>query len=191
MWKEVVTWKLYLGLAFTIPTLKRVTIGCCEVDGSGGGEVFGGGVFGGNVVFGGDGVGNGVRGVVCGVAYGVVCGVSHGAEGKDSFDKCDITGNDDFIVVQVKAPISTMIVRVPEKDRWCGTRGKFIRWKGVRVTKASKRAKVGVTETEDVQRHGTSVECFVYYKTQGHVMTRLELHCYRGDQDVDAKGNDY
>ncbi|GKC06812.1 hypothetical protein Tco_0998422, partial [Tanacetum coccineum] len=27
----------------------------------------------------------------------------------------------------VKAPISTMIVRVPEKDRWCGTRGKFMR----------------------------------------------------------------
>ncbi|GJX23149.1 ABC transporter B family member 25, mitochondrial-like protein isoform X1 [Tanacetum coccineum] len=34
-----------------------------------------------------------------------------------------------------------MNVRVPEKDRWCGTRGKFVRWKGVRVTKASKRAK--------------------------------------------------
>ncbi|GJS17289.1 hypothetical protein Tco_0411761 [Tanacetum coccineum] len=44
----------------------------------------------------------------------------------------------------VKAPISAMIVRVPEKDRWCGTRGKFVRWKGVRVTKASKRAKMGV-----------------------------------------------
>ncbi|GJR60279.1 hypothetical protein Tco_1502441 [Tanacetum coccineum] len=153
MGEEVVTWKLYLGLAFTIPTLERVTIGCCEVDGGGGGggEVFGGGVFGGSVVFSGDGVGNGVRGVVCGVACGVVCGVvcgglswSHGAEGKDSFVKCDMTGNDDFVGVQVKAPISTMIVRVPEKDRWCGTRGKFVRWKGVRVTKASKRAKVGV-----------------------------------------------
>ncbi|GKF71978.1 hypothetical protein Tco_0208092, partial [Tanacetum coccineum] len=98
--------KLYLGLAFTIPTLERVPIGCCEVDG-GGGEVFGGEVFGGSVVFSGDGVGNGVRGVVCGVACGVVCGV-------------------------VRAPISMMIVRVPEKDRWCGARGKFVRWKGVR-----------------------------------------------------------
>ncbi|GKD34303.1 hypothetical protein Tco_1249812, partial [Tanacetum coccineum] len=52
--EEVVTWKLYLGLAFTILTLKRVTIGCCEVDGGGGGgggsgEVFGGRVFGGSV----------------------------------------------------------------------------------------------------------------------------------------------
>ncbi|GKG07587.1 hypothetical protein Tco_0330556, partial [Tanacetum coccineum] len=45
---------------------------------------------------------------------------------------------------EVKAPISAMIVRVPEKDRWYGTRGKFVRWKGVRVTKASKRAKMGV-----------------------------------------------
>ncbi|GJW66458.1 hypothetical protein Tco_0120882 [Tanacetum coccineum] len=80
MGEEVVTWKLYLGLAFTISTLERVTIGCCEVDGSGGGggELFGGGMFGGSVVFSGDGVGNGVRGVVygvaCGVFYGVVCG---------------------------------------------------------------------------------------------------------------------
>ncbi|GJR60282.1 hypothetical protein Tco_1502444 [Tanacetum coccineum] len=75
MGDEVVTWKLYLGLAFTIPTLECVTIGCCEVDGGGGGEVFGGGVFGGSVVFSGDGVGNEVRGVVYGVACGVVCGV--------------------------------------------------------------------------------------------------------------------
>ncbi|GJU62210.1 hypothetical protein Tco_1244045 [Tanacetum coccineum] len=122
MGEEVVTWKLYLGLAFIIPTLERVTIGCYEVDGGsggGGGEVFGCEVFSGSVVFSGDGVGNGVRGVVCGVACGVVCGV-------------------------IKAPISTMIVRVPEKDRWCGARGKFMRWKGERVTKASKRAKVGV-----------------------------------------------
>nr|GEV42080.1 ribonuclease H-like domain-containing protein [Tanacetum cinerariifolium] len=112
MRKEVVTWKFYLGLSFTILTLERVIIGCCEVDsgGSGGDEVFGGGVFGGSVVFSGDGVGNGVRGVVCGVACGVVCGV-------------------------VKAAISTMIVRVPKKDRWCGTRGNFMRWKGVRITK--------------------------------------------------------
>ncbi|GKF01431.1 hypothetical protein Tco_0028354 [Tanacetum coccineum] len=119
MGEEVVTWKLYLGLAFTIPTLKRMAIGCCEI-GGGDGEVFGGRVFGGSVVFSGDGAGNGVRGIVCGVACGVVCGV-------------------------VKAPISMMIVRVPEKDRWCGTRGKFVRWKGVRITKASKRAKVIVT----------------------------------------------
>nr|GEX61664.1 hypothetical protein [Tanacetum cinerariifolium] len=53
---------------------------------------------GGGEVFSGDGVGNGVEGVVCVVACGVVCGV-------------------------VKTPISAMIVRVPEKDRWCGTRG--------------------------------------------------------------------
>ncbi|GJR18539.1 hypothetical protein Tco_0967066 [Tanacetum coccineum] len=66
---------------------------------------------------------------------------SHVADGKDSFVKCDMTENDDFVGVQVKASISTIIVRVPEKDRWCGTRGKFVLWKGVRVTKASKRAK--------------------------------------------------
>ncbi|GKD57227.1 hypothetical protein Tco_1290614 [Tanacetum coccineum] len=116
----------------------------------------GGGVVGGVGVVCDDGVGRGVGGVDCGVVYGfvygVVCGViygggfswSHGAEGKDSFVKCDMTRNDDFVGVQVKAPISTMIVRVPEKDRWCGTRGTFVRWKGVRVTKASKRANVGV-----------------------------------------------
>ncbi|GKE33143.1 hypothetical protein Tco_1452465, partial [Tanacetum coccineum] len=97
IWEEVVTCKLYLGFAFTIPTLERVTIGCCEV-GGGGGDV--------GVVCG-DGVDRGVGGVDCGV---------------------------------VKAPISVMIVRVPEKDRWYGTRVKFVRWKGVRVTKASKRA---------------------------------------------------
>ncbi|GJX04229.1 hypothetical protein Tco_0190145 [Tanacetum coccineum] len=195
--EEVVKWKFYLRLAIIIPTLERVTIGCCEVDGGGGGgEVFGGGVFGGSVVISGDGVGNGVRGVVCGVTCGVVCDVvcgglswSHGAEGKDSFLKCVMTGNDDFVGVQLKAPISMMIVMVPEKDRWCGTRGKFVRWKCVRVTKASKRAKVGVRG--DVQRHDTSVECFVYYKTQGHVTSGFELHCHWGDQDVDAKGNDY
>nr|GEU59310.1 hypothetical protein [Tanacetum cinerariifolium] len=112
--------------------------------GGGGGEVFGGGVFGGSIVFSGDGVGNGVRGVICGVACGVVCGVSHEAERKDSFVKCNMMGNDDFVGVRVKALISLMIVRVPEKDRCCGTRDKFVRWKGVRVTKASKRANVGV-----------------------------------------------
>ncbi|GKE97348.1 hypothetical protein Tco_0020699, partial [Tanacetum coccineum] len=63
--EEVVTCKLYLGLAFTIPTLKRVTIGCCEV-GDGGG----GGVVGGVCVVCGDGVDRGVGGVDC----GVVCG---------------------------------------------------------------------------------------------------------------------
>nr|GFA71120.1 hypothetical protein [Tanacetum cinerariifolium] len=79
-----------------------------------GGGRGGGGVVGGVGVVCGDGVDRGVGGVDC----GVVCGV--------------------------KAPISAMIVRVPEKDRWCGTRGKFVRWKGVRVTKASKHAYVGV-----------------------------------------------
>ncbi|GJS41473.1 hypothetical protein Tco_0566516 [Tanacetum coccineum] len=58
--EEVVTCKLYLGLAFTIPTLKRVTIGCCEVGGGGGGVVGGVGVCG-------DGVDSGVGGVDCGV----------------------------------------------------------------------------------------------------------------------------
>ncbi|GKB56841.1 hypothetical protein Tco_0913027 [Tanacetum coccineum] len=43
---------------------------------------------------------------------------------------------------------------------------------------------------EDI-KHDTSVECFVYYKTQGHVTTWFELQCHRGDQGVDAKGNDY
>ncbi|GKB06966.1 hypothetical protein Tco_0835199 [Tanacetum coccineum] len=31
IWEEEVTWKLYLGLAFTVPTLERVTIGCFEL----------------------------------------------------------------------------------------------------------------------------------------------------------------
>nr|GEY94863.1 hypothetical protein [Tanacetum cinerariifolium] len=117
MMEEVVTWKLYLGLAFTVPTLERVTIGRCEVGGGGG--VFDGGVFGGSVVFSGDGVGNRVGGVVCGVA----------CQGTDIHDDCKGT----------------------REDRWCGTRGKFVRWKGVRVTKASKRAKVGVR----VKPHGS------------------------------------
>ncbi|GJW24075.1 hypothetical protein Tco_0037886 [Tanacetum coccineum] len=103
--EEVVTCKLYLGLAFTISTLERVTIGCCEVGGGGGGVVGGVGVVCG------DGVDRGVGGVDCGV---------------------------------VKAPVSTMIVSVPKKDRWCDARGKFVWWKGVRVTKASERANVGV-----------------------------------------------
>ncbi|GKC49995.1 hypothetical protein Tco_1072740 [Tanacetum coccineum] len=101
--EEVVTCKLYLGLAFTIPTLERVTIGCCEVGGGGGY-----GVVGGVGVVCGDGVDRGVGGVDCGVVCGFVCGVvcswSHGAEGKDSFVKCNMTRNDDFVGVQVKAP---------------------------------------------------------------------------------------
>ncbi|GJZ84792.1 hypothetical protein Tco_0650131 [Tanacetum coccineum] len=129
--EEVVTCKLYLGLAFTVLTLERVTIRYCEV-GSGGG---GGGVIRGVGVVYDDSVNSGVRGEVC---------VSHEDEGKDSFVQCNIKRNDDFVGVQFKAPISTMIVSVPEKDRWCGTRGKFMRWNDVRVTKASKRAKVGV-----------------------------------------------
>ncbi|GKC87182.1 hypothetical protein Tco_1147831 [Tanacetum coccineum] len=95
-----------------------MTIGCCEVGGGGGG-----GVIGSVRVVCGDGVDSGVGGVVCGFVCGFVCGVVCGV---------------------VKAPISTMIVSVPEKDRWCGTRGKFVQWKGVRVTKASKCANVGV-----------------------------------------------
>ncbi|GJV75235.1 hypothetical protein Tco_1506819 [Tanacetum coccineum] len=150
IWEEVVTCKLYLGLAFTIPTLERVTIGCCEVGGGGGV----GGVVGGVGVVCGDGVDRGVGGVDCGVVYGIVCGV-------------------------VKAPISAMNVRVPEKDRWCGTRSKFMR-----------DVIVDGGGWEDIE-HDTSFECFVYYKTQGHVMTGFELHYHRGDQDVDAKGNDY
>ncbi|GKD60704.1 hypothetical protein Tco_1298213, partial [Tanacetum coccineum] len=64
--EEVVTCKLYLGLAFIILTLERVTIGCCEVGG-------GGMVGGGGVVCGG-GVDRGVGGVVCGFVCWVVCG---------------------------------------------------------------------------------------------------------------------
>ncbi|GKD62870.1 hypothetical protein Tco_1304978 [Tanacetum coccineum] len=64
--EEVVTCKLYLGLAFTIPILERVTIGCCEMGGGGGGVVGGVGVVCG------DGVDRGVRGVDCGVVCGFV-----------------------------------------------------------------------------------------------------------------------
>ncbi|GJZ91224.1 retrovirus-related pol polyprotein from transposon TNT 1-94 [Tanacetum coccineum] len=69
--EEVVTCKLYLGLAFIVLTLERVTIGCYEVGGGGGG----GGVIGGVGVVCGDDVDSGVRGVVCGVVCGFVCGV--------------------------------------------------------------------------------------------------------------------
>nr|GEU80031.1 hypothetical protein [Tanacetum cinerariifolium] len=131
--------------------------------GGGGGEVFGGGVFGGSIVFSGDGVGNRVRCVVCGEVQWGMCrdyhprigmrglSWSHGAEMKDNFVKCNMTGNDDFVGVQFKAPISLMIVKVPEKDKWCGAKGKFMRWKGVRVTKASKHVKVGVRVPSDEQ----------------------------------------
>ncbi|GKC49156.1 hypothetical protein Tco_1071901 [Tanacetum coccineum] len=61
--EEVVKCKLYLGLAFKIPTLERVTIGCCVVGGGGGGGVVGGVGVGG----GGDDVDRGVGGVDCGV----------------------------------------------------------------------------------------------------------------------------
>ncbi|GKE39489.1 hypothetical protein Tco_1462894 [Tanacetum coccineum] len=145
--EEVVTCKLYLGLAFTILTLERVTIGYCEV-GSGSGD---GGVVGVVMVL--------IEELEVLIAelfvdlfVGLFVGLfvvvfveknwSHEAERKDSFVKCDMTRNDNFVGVQVKAPISMMIVRVPEKDRWCGTRGKFVRWKGLRITKASKHAKV-------------------------------------------------
>ncbi|GKA00303.1 hypothetical protein Tco_0672853 [Tanacetum coccineum] len=93
IWEEEVTWKLYLGLAFTVLTLERVTIGCFEVVGRGGGG--GGGVTGAVGVVCGDGVDNEVEG-----------------QGTNIHDDC--------------------------------TRGKFVRWKGVRVTKASKCANVGV-----------------------------------------------
>ncbi|GJW00825.1 hypothetical protein Tco_1556076 [Tanacetum coccineum] len=106
----------------------------------------GGGMIGGVGVVCGDGVDSGVRGVVC----GVVCGV-------------------------VKAPISTMIVNVPEKDRWCGMRGRDVIVDG--------------GGGDDI-KHDTSVECF-YYKTQGHVTIVFELQHHQGDQDVDAKGNGY
>ncbi|GKD00474.1 hypothetical protein Tco_1170748 [Tanacetum coccineum] len=142
----MVTCKLYLGLAFTIPTLEHVTIGCCEVGG-------GGGVVGGVGVVCGDDVDRRVGGVDCRVVCGFVC--------------------------EVKAPISAIIVRVPEKDRWCGTRGKFVR--DVIVDRG---------KGEDI-KHDTSVECFVYYKTQGHVTIVCELQCHQGGQDVDAKGNGY
>ncbi|GJS23802.1 hypothetical protein Tco_0452434 [Tanacetum coccineum] len=69
--EEVVTCKLYLGIAFTILTLERVTIGCCEVGGGGGG----GDVVGGVSVVCVDGIDRGVGGVDCGVVCGFVCGV--------------------------------------------------------------------------------------------------------------------
>nr|GEW03574.1 hypothetical protein [Tanacetum cinerariifolium] len=55
-----------LRTPFTIPTLERVTIGCCEVGGGGGG-----GVVGGVGVVCGDVVDRGVGGVDCGVVVGL------------------------------------------------------------------------------------------------------------------------
>nr|GEZ18716.1 hypothetical protein [Tanacetum cinerariifolium] len=80
--------------------------------------VGGGGGGDGGKVIGGVGVvcGDGVDSGVGGVVYGFVC------QGTDIHDD----------------------LKIPEKDRWRGTRGKFVWWKGVRVTNASKRAKVGV-----------------------------------------------
>ncbi|GKE41220.1 hypothetical protein Tco_1464625, partial [Tanacetum coccineum] len=158
--EEVVTWKLYLGLAFIVPNLERVTIGCFEeVGGNGGGG--GGGVIMVSMLF--------VVMVLIAELEVLFVGLfveenwSRGAEGKDSFVKCDMTRNDDFVGVQVKAPVSMMIVSVPKKDRWCGTRGKFVRWKGVRVTKASKCANVGIrvlrpnTREEDGLERGENI----------------------------------
>ncbi|GJU10708.1 putative reverse transcriptase domain-containing protein [Tanacetum coccineum] len=128
--------EVVFGVSFYSSDFRTCDLWCFEVGG-------GGGVTGGVGVVCSDRVDNGVGGIVC----GVICrglSWSHGAEGKDSFVKCNMMRNDDFVGVQVKAPVSTMIVSVPEKDRWCGTRGKFVRWKLVRVTKATEHANVGV-----------------------------------------------
>nr|GEV61616.1 hypothetical protein [Tanacetum cinerariifolium] len=101
--------------------------------GRGGGSGVGG-VIGGVGVVCGDAVDSGVGGVVCGVVCEFVCGFVCGV-----------------------ALISMMIVSVLEKDRWFGTRGRIVQWKGVRVTKASKRAKMGVRgwlDTSNVRFEG-------------------------------------
>nr|GEW55563.1 RNA-directed DNA polymerase, eukaryota [Tanacetum cinerariifolium] len=132
--EEVVTCKLYLGLAFTIPNLERVTIWCCEVGGGGGG---GGRWLLVSVLF--------VVEVLIVelevlivelfvdlfVGLFVVVFVEEKAEGKDSFIKCDMTRNDNFVGVQVKVPVFAMIIRVPEKDKWCGQRLRRQRVKGI------------------------------------------------------------
>nr|GEW65670.1 hypothetical protein [Tanacetum cinerariifolium] len=82
------------GLAFTIPALERVTIGCCEVGGGG------------------------WLGMVLIVELEVLI--------VELFIDLFVGL---FVVVFVEE-------KVPEKDRWCGTRGEFMWWKGVRVTKA-------------------------------------------------------
>nr|GEY25995.1 hypothetical protein [Tanacetum cinerariifolium] len=109
--------------AFTISTLERVTIGCCEVGGGGGGG--GGGVWVVSMLFVVMVLIEELEVLIVELFVDLFVGL--------------------FVVVfveemKVKAPISVMIVRVPEKDRWCGTRDKIVRWKGVRVTKASKHA---------------------------------------------------
>nr|GEZ39402.1 hypothetical protein [Tanacetum cinerariifolium] len=100
--------------------------------GGGGGEVFGGRVFGGSVVLSGDGEVDVVRrrSVMEEVStlssknwYGVVK-LESWSQRERQFCQFDMTRNDDLVGVRVKEPISTMIVRVPKKDRWCGTRGK-------------------------------------------------------------------
>nr|GEV79234.1 hypothetical protein [Tanacetum cinerariifolium] len=148
-------------------------------DGGGGGEVFGGGkvfgggeVFGGSVVFSGDGVGKGVDGEVqwrrC-RDYHLRIGI-RGVELESwnrwerQFRQMRHAGNDDFLGVQIKAPISTMIVRVPEKDRWCG---KFMPWKGVRVTKASKCAKVGVRGQRLRRQRVRDIDHSCYHNEEG------------------------
>ncbi|GKB32669.1 hypothetical protein Tco_0872070 [Tanacetum coccineum] len=159
MREVVVTWKLYLGLAFIIPTLERVTIGCFEVDGGvvgGDGEVFGGGLFGGGrcdlevtgvaksweVLF---------DGVACRVVCGVVVGgeLEYGAKRKQFRTMCQ-AGK--MILLVGQGMLSTDDYKGPREDTWCVTRGKFVRWKGVRVTKASKHANVGVRGTPQVLR---------------------------------------
>nr|GEW16867.1 hypothetical protein [Tanacetum cinerariifolium] len=157
MREEVVTWKLYLGLAFTIPTLERVTIGCCEVDGGCGGC---GEVFGGSVVFSGDGVGVIRRRSAMGRCRDYHLRIG---QGTDIHDDCK------------------------------GTRERLMVWYEGKVCAVERcKGNKGIQMCEGgCKRHNTSVECFVYYMTQGHVTIGFELHCHRGDQDVDAKGNDY
>ncbi|GJV94926.1 hypothetical protein Tco_1546503 [Tanacetum coccineum] len=69
IWEEVVIWKLYLRLAFTAPTLERVTIESFKVVGGGGGGGGGGRVIGDVGVVYGEGVDSGVGGIVCGNGY--------------------------------------------------------------------------------------------------------------------------
>nr|GEV25280.1 hypothetical protein [Tanacetum cinerariifolium] len=86
-----------------------------------------------------------------GGGVGVVCGDDDGGDdgGGGVGVLCGDGVDDGVRGVVCEAPISTMIVSVHEKDRWCGTRGKFVLWKGVRVTKASKHAKVDVIGSYD------------------------------------------
>ncbi|GJY80519.1 hypothetical protein Tco_0493270 [Tanacetum coccineum] len=109
--EDVVTWKLYLGLAFTIPTLERVTIGCCEVGGGGGS----GGVVGGVGVVCGDGVDRGVGGVDCG--FGGLVGV---IELKGKTVSSNVTCREMIVGVQVMPLISAMIVRCGNLQRHQG-----------------------------------------------------------------------